>query len=45
MMQPVTCACAHCRAMCEQSTCLPTPDEARNLIEAGYRDRLVITAG
>ena len=39
-MQPVTCACARCRAMCEFSTCLPTEAEAQQLIDAGYGDRL-----
>ncbi len=26
--------------MCAHSTCLPTPDEAKKLIDAGYGDRL-----
>lgn len=41
-MKPVTCACARCKAMCKHSTCLPTPDEARQLIAAGYRNRLTL---
>ena len=34
------CSCASCRAMCEQSTCMPTPGEARALIRAGHARRL-----
>lgn len=36
----ITCECPACAAMCAGSTCLPTPDEARALIKAGYGDRL-----
>ena len=39
-MQPLVCACERCSAMCASSTCLPTPDEARALIRAGFADRL-----
>lgn len=40
MMQPIQCQCETCRSMCEHSTCLPTPDEARALIRAGHGGRL-----
>lgn len=36
----ITCACERCKGMCAGSTCLPTPDEARRLIRAGYATRL-----
>ena len=36
----VSCNCAICKNMCANSTCLPTPDEARKLIDAGYATRL-----
>lgn len=36
------CSCLSCRAACERSCCLPTPDEARALIDAGYAKRLAI---
>lgn len=39
-MTPITCACQSCTAMCANTTCLPTPDEARALIRAGFGDRL-----
>lgn len=39
-MQPITCACKQCASMCEHSTCLPTPAEARELIRRGFADRL-----
>lgn len=39
-MSESTCACQKCRAMCAHSTCLPTPDEARELIRRGYGPRL-----
>jgi hypothetical protein len=39
-LAPVTCACEQCKAMCAESTCLPTPDEARELVRMGYGSRL-----
>lgn len=39
-MTPITCSCPKCQAMCANSTCLPTPDEARALIRAGFAARL-----
>ena len=30
------CQCERCKAMCANSTCLPTPEEARELIRRGY---------
>lgn len=39
-MSPIACNCSVCRAMCEGSTCLPTPEGARALIRAGLGDRL-----
>ena len=38
----VTCDCVQCRKMCEKSVCLPTPEQARVLIDRGYSDRLSI---
>lgn len=40
LMSEVDCACPECVAMCAHSTCLPTPDEALALIDAGYAHRL-----
>lgn len=40
MMQPITCACEQCRAMCRNSTCLCSPDDVQRLIDAGFKDRL-----
>ncbi len=37
---PVSCDCAQCQAMCNSSTCLPTPQEARELVRRGYGPRL-----
>jgi hypothetical protein len=37
---PVSCNCAQCQAMCNSSTCLPTPQEARELLRRGYAERL-----
>jgi hypothetical protein len=39
-MTPISCQCEKCQSMCANSTCWPTPDEARALIRAGYADRL-----
>jgi len=39
-MQPIQCSCEKCAAMCEHSTCMPTPAEARALIRAGFGRRL-----
>ena len=39
-MTEVVCDCERCASMCAHSTCLPTPDEARALIRAGFADRL-----
>ena len=39
-MTPLQCDCPKCAAMCANSTCLPTPEEARALIRAGYGSRL-----
>lgn len=39
-LTPISCACEHCAGMCARTTCLPTPDEARALIRAGFADRL-----
>lgn len=36
----IECACPECVSMCQLSTCLPTPDEARSLISAGFASRL-----
>lgn len=32
-MKQVSCDCPKCRAMCEHSVCLPTPQEAASLLE------------
>lgn len=37
---PIECDCPACRSMCANSTCMPTPDEARALIRSGYAARL-----
>lgn len=39
-LNSVTCTCPACRQMCADSTCLPTPDEARDLIRRGFGARL-----
>ena len=39
-MTTMQCDCPKCAAMCANSTCLPTPSEARDLIRAGYGQRL-----
>lgn len=39
-MTEVHCDCQTCASMCANSTCLPTPNEAQALIEAGYGPRL-----
>lgn len=40
---PVSCQCAVCRAQCRRTPCLGTPQDIWALIEAGYRDKLVLT--
>lgn len=42
--EPVSCQCAHCKAQCRRTPCLGTPQDILALIEAGYRDRLGLTA-
>ena len=37
---PAECTCASCQAMCMESTCMPTPAEARALMRAGHALRL-----
>jgi len=39
--EPETCDCKVCRNMC-QRPCWPTPEEANELIDAGYADRLML---
>ena len=39
-MKPVSCSCHKCRTMCARSTCVPTPEQARELIRRGYGARL-----
>jgi len=36
------CACKTCVSMCKTNPCWPTPNEVRELIKAGYGDRLMI---
>jgi len=38
--QPSECSCAQCANMCARSTCLGTPTDILNLIEAGYVDKV-----
>lgn len=36
------CTCARCVEMCRTYACLPTPEEAESLINAGYGDRMML---
>jgi len=42
--EPVSCRCASCQSQCRRTPCLGTPQDIRALIEAGYKDRLGLTA-
>ena len=42
--EPVSCRCALCKAQCQRTPCLGTPQDILALIEAGYKDRLAPTA-
>jgi hypothetical protein len=42
--EPVSCKCAKCKSQCQRTPCLGTPQDIMKLIEAGYKDRLGITA-
>ncbi len=39
-MRVVSCDCEACQGMCANSTCLPTPEQVRSLVKAGYANRL-----
>lgn len=41
--EPVSCKCAKCKAQCQRTPCLGTPQDILKLIEAGYKDRLGLT--
>lgn len=41
-LSPSTCSCEVCQEMCRTYSCLPTPKEAKTLIEAGYGNRLML---
>lgn len=38
------CSCATCKFMCKRSPCFPTPSDALKLINAGHKDKLMVTA-
>lgn len=42
--EPVSCKCALCKSQCRRTPCLGTPQDIWALIEAGYGDRLALTA-
>ena len=42
--KPVACRCASCRNQCKRAPCLGTPQDIWALIEAGYEDKLAVTA-
>ena len=42
--EPVSCRCASCRNQCKRAPCLGTPQDICALLEAGYKDKLVVTA-
>lgn len=42
--KPVTCRCTSCRNQCKRAPCLGTPQDIWALIEAGYEDKLAVTA-
>jgi hypothetical protein len=37
------CSCDGCRSMCKNSPCLPTPEEALRIMDAGYVKEMVLT--
>src|SRR5271154_3108739 len=39
---PSACSCSACKNLCKQNPCFPTPWEAKNIIDAGYKDYLDI---
>ncbi|QLE46489.1 hypothetical protein FD723_40470 (plasmid) [Nostoc sp. C052] len=42
-MEKITCAgCLHGVMMCQSNPCILTPEEAKNLIDKGFSDRLMI---
>lgn len=43
LFQELSCTCSKCVQMCKHSPCIPTVDQARELIKAGYGDRLAIS--
>lgn len=44
MQREITeCSCRICKFMCKQSPCFPTPSDTLKLIEAGHKDKLVVT--
>ncbi len=40
--QSCTCSCKECQEMCEVYSCLPSPEEAKTLIQAGHGSRLML---
>ena len=42
--KPVACRCPSCRNQCKRAPCLGTPQDIWALIEAGYKDKLAVTA-
>ena len=39
----VECSCNACKQMCKNSPCFPTPSDAIKLIEAGFKDKLMLS--
>jgi len=40
MMKESVCSCEKCKQMCAHSVCIPTPEEARELMRRGYVNRM-----
>lgn len=41
--QITECSCRICKNMCRHSPCFPTPKDVLKLIEAGHKDKLMVT--
>lgn len=42
--KPSECKCQQCQKQCRTCVCLGTPEDMQKLIDAGYSDRLILTA-
>lgn len=40
---PSSCSCDACKSQCRRCSCLGTPDDIKQLIDAGYKDKLIVT--